>query len=162
VTDVRQGDHDDDDTGLPCTPLDVERVRITEPQRTARGTAINALNGAALEGALAGIGAMTRGHCRPSRSEASALCSTDRECDSRPGSGDGRCRDRLMAFDPPLSERDRCTHFAEIVVPLRHTEKALLAGHRRIALRTTPSRPISGRRPLGDVGSIDLFCRPPK
>jgi len=116
----------------------------------------------ALAGGLAGIGGAVRGQCVRATSGPRRVCGSDAECDSTPGKGDGACRGHFMAFDPPLSERDLCTEFADVVVPLRRTHGGRLRrGQRWIRLSARPTDdPHSGNRRTAGRDILKLSCDP--
>jgi len=160
VTDMRRFDPA---TGrLRCTGTELDSVRFASPDPLHPRDLTDELNSAALETALAGIGGAVRGQCVRATSGPRRVCGSDAECDSTPGKGDGACRGHFMAFDPPLSERDLCTEFADVVVPLRRTHGGRLRrGQRWIRLSARPTDdPHSGNRRTAGRDILKLSCDP--
>jgi cysteine-rich repeat protein len=152
-------------TGAPmCMPSDVERLYLMTRSRFANQDSPDATDEAnrdALDAALAGIGAVERGECTRDDSTAPRLCSVDAECDTSPGSGDGTCRGRLLAFVPPLVDQGVCTGFADVVVPLTRVGVVLQRGEKWIRLRTMPEHdPVTGECRAGDTDFLRLYCDP--
>jgi hypothetical protein len=128
-------------TGLPlCTPTDVERVRLTSSYQAYPLSEIDVPNLDSLESAMAAIGGSGR--------------------DSPLGTWGSTCCSRFVTFDPPLTARDLCTDFAEIVVPLRPIGQGSRTGHERIHLTAAPSPLTKGHPRRADRDLIDLRCKP--
>jgi len=54
-----------------------------------------------------------------------------------------------------------CTQFANIVVPLRHTDGGLRRGEKWIRLRAAPADDsVTGERRPGDTDILRLYCDP--
>jgi len=139
------------DLRLPCTPTDVRQVDLSQPgvkPRDAAGLA----NRAALEAALTGLGGHVQGQCANSGASHLHFCDANAQCDTAPGSGDGRCR-RTVVFAPPLAAPNSCSAPAEIRVPLRGPRFA--KGVER--LRLSASRSDQSRV---DTDALTLICHP--
>ena len=102
-----------------CTPVDVERVQLKQPNAALPRDAVDAANRDALEGALAALGGNIRGVCSRPRLRAGTACERHADCDAPAGAGNGACAGRFTVFAPPLATADACTGFAAITVPLR-------------------------------------------
>jgi cysteine-rich repeat protein len=146
-----------------CTPVGVARLGFTSPRESKPRDTADEMNRDALERAVAGLGAVVRGQC--SLGISAKLCATDSDCDPLSSSGHGRCRGRLMAFEPDLATHDVCTEFAPIVVPLRRSAGLFRFGKRWIRLNTIPSsdpgKHMNGRHRI-DRDVIKLVCKPPR
>jgi hypothetical protein len=107
------------DPRFECIQSDkVDRVILMRPNMNKPPTLIDAQNVEAVLQALEGIGAKVTGACiNPAKR--GRECRLSSECDSAPGSGDGRCRRNSPKFTPPLDTADTCTQYLEIKVPLR-------------------------------------------
>lgn len=137
--------------GPVCVPTDVAWITLNAPREADPRDAVETANRDALEAALAGIGATVRRQCEPPGSIGTP-CVVDPDC----GRG-RRCRSRLMLFTPPLTTRDRCTTYAEVVVPLRIKPSGTAAGTRALHVTTVPSAP----RAVRDGDLLKLVCRVP-
>jgi hypothetical protein len=88
-------------------------------------------------------------------------CSTDADCDSAPGRGNGVCRHLVVVFQPPLSTADRCTDFAPITVPLKQIRGTFRAATKTLHLTASPSNdPVTGKKRPKDTDSLTLVCKP--
>jgi len=114
-----------------------------------------------LETALEGPQGMVRGQCTRPRVEVGQLCQANADCDSAPGSGNGLCKGRFLAFEPPLSTTNACTPFADISVPLRQTARGLMSGTATLKLKASPSNDaVTGKKRPKDNDSLTLVCKP--
>jgi cysteine-rich repeat protein len=143
-----------------CAPTDVARVQIQQPNELRPRDPTDTANRDALEGALAGTAGVVRGQCTNRGVKQKQSCSSSADCDSFPGSADGRCKGRLVAFEPPLAAYG-CTAFADIRVPLRQTAAGMRARRKRLRLSVSPSNdPLTGLKRAGDTDSLTLICNP--
>ncbi len=134
-----------------CTPTDVAWVIFTAPREADPRDATEAANRDALEAALASAGAAVRRQCQPPGVVPNTPCASDSDC-----GGTRRCRTRFMLFTPPLDVHDRCTAFADVVVPLRLGAHGAGTGTRTLRLSSGSS--IAGAARDSDV--LKLVCRP--
>jgi cysteine-rich repeat protein len=110
---------------------EVKYVRL----RKARKNPVDIANRDALEAAVAGLGAeLVLGPGIPSR--------------------------RAMLFDPPLTEPDVCTDFAEINVPLRKRRAGGFAKGRKVILVIADPPKKGPKRPKFDTDYLKLICNP--
>ena len=140
------------DTRLSCSPTDVARVQLLRPNEAKPKDATATANRDALENALTTLGGMVRGQCR-NRAHRGQVCAVNADCDSNPGSGNGVCRGRFVAFAPPYSAENSCTAFAPIQVPLRQGVGAASATLKVKAI----SDPVAGQK---GHNSLKLTCKP--
>lgn len=146
---------------LACVLTDVARVQLRRPNQSSPRDAVDQVNRDAIEAALAGLSGVVRGRCAKGGPKEGQGCSTDADCDSGPNSGDGKCGDRLVVFEPPLTATDRCTPFVSITVPLRQVKGTLKTGKKTLRLTASPSNdPITGKRRPKDTDVLKLICRP--
>jgi hypothetical protein len=112
-----------------------------------------------LEAALTGLGGAVRGTCTNRGPHQGQFCAGSADCDSTPGSGNGVCRGRFVAFVPPLSTTSTCTQFANITVPLSNHGTA--RGTKTLRLGARPSKdPVTGKKRLTDSDTLMLICKP--
>jgi hypothetical protein len=143
-----------DDDRLPgCTPTDGQRVQVLSPVVTKMSGTADQANLAAIDDAVTNLGAIAGGLCR-NRASQGQVCSSNADCDSAPGSGNGICRGRLLIFSPPLASHNVCTSVASVTVPLRIVPTGLRTGSKRLSLRAM--RGEGGR----DKDWLSLFCHP--
>jgi cysteine-rich repeat protein len=142
-----------------CTPTDVARVQLLQPPEAQPKDATAMANRDALETALEGRQGVIRGQCRRPRVKAGQLCQSNADCDSTPGNG--LCKGRFVAFEPPLSTTNACTAFASISVPLRETARGLRSGTTTLKLKASPSNdPVTSRKRPKDTDLLTLVCKP--
>jgi probable HAF family extracellular repeat protein/predicted outer membrane repeat protein len=142
-----------------CMSTDVARVELKQPRQEQPRDLLDLENRDALEAALASLGGIIRGRCRNNGPRRGQFCGTGSDCDATPGSGDGLCKGRFVAFVPPLSAVDRCTTLASITVPLDANGSA--RGIKRLRLSVSPSAdPVTGRSRRSDKDSLTLICKP--
>ena len=134
-----------------CMPSDVGWMVFTAPREADPRDAIDAQNRDALEAVLIGVGAIVRRQCQPRGVEPSTPCVTDGDC-----GGARRCRTRFTRFTPPLDTHDRCTTFADVLVPLRHGMHGAITGSRTLRVTTAPFAASAAR----DTDALKLVCRP--
>jgi len=138
------------DARLGCTPPDVQQVQVIRPGIDP-GSPADILNRDAIDHALQGIGGTVLGVCVNHRPSVHA-CAANADCDSAPGTGNGRCR-TTAAFAPPLAQPNVCTDFVFIQVPLR-------AGGRQGAVTTLRFKTQTTLRDRVDTDTLRLVCRP--
>ena len=143
------------DTRLSCSPTDVAQVQLLSPKEAKPKDAAATANRDALENALTSIGGTVRGLCANRGPHKGQLCAVNADCDSSPGSGDGVCRGRFVAFTPPLSTDNSCTAFARIQVPLKQTTTGFKA-----ASATLRVKGISEGAGQKGHNSLKLTCKP--
>jgi YVTN family beta-propeller protein len=142
---------------LQCHPSNVERVSLKRPREDLPANAVDAANRDALEAALIGLGGALSQQCVSPLSQSGRLCAANSTCDGSPGSGNGLCGGRLVAFTPPLSDTDQCSAFAAISVPLRNGRNR---GMKTLRVRATPSVDQFGQRRPTDSDTLTLVCKP--
>jgi cysteine-rich repeat protein len=144
-----------------CTPTDVARVQLLQPSEAQPRGDAGLANRDALETALEGLQGLVRGQCTRPRARVGQLCQVNADCDSAPGSGNGLCKGRFLAFEPPLSTTNACTPFADISVPLRQTARGLMSGTATLKLKASPSNDaVTGKKRPKDNDSLTLVCKP--
>jgi hypothetical protein len=147
------------ETRFTCAPTDIAQVQVQQPTAAQRH-AWNVTNRAALQGALAGLGAHVQGLCTNRGAHHGEACQASSDCDSAPGRGDGWCR-TVTLFAPPLSTTDQCTAFAAISAPLRQTARGPTTRRLTLQLKATPSNdPLSGGPRHSDSDRLTLVCHP--
>ncbi len=150
-----------DEHRLACTATDVERIKLLLPNEIKPRDAVDTGNRDAFEGALSGIGGLIRGSCVNGGPMRGQFCAAPSDCDSTPGSGNGRCSGRFVGFSPPLTTANSCTSFANVQVPVRNAAGRLLPGHKVIEVSASPSKdPVSLRPRLADIDVLTLTCKP--
>ena len=143
-----------------CTPTDVARVQLQQPNQARPAKGVDTANRDALEGALTGITGAVHGQCGSRSVKAKQLCTVATDCDSFPGAGDGRCNGRFVAFEPPLTA-SRCTAFAQIQVPVKQKATGAKPGKKVLRLSVTPSNdPVTGANRPADSDTLTLVCNP--
>jgi hypothetical protein len=140
-----------------CSPTDVSGVELLRPRDDQPHDIIDTANRAALETALGGLNPAVQGVCSSGGPKRGQRCTVNADCDSTPGSGNGRCAGRQATFVPPLSTPNTCTAFADIRVPLRN---GAMQGARTLVLRATPSNGPTGRKRRNDTDWLTLICKP--
>jgi len=144
-----------------CTPTDVARVQLLQPSEAQPKDDAGLANRFALETALGALQGLVRSQCTRPLVKAGQLCQANADCDSTPGSANGLCKGRFVAFEPPLSSTNVCTDFASISVPLRQTTSGLRSGTKTLSLRVSPSNdPVTGKKRPKDTDSLTLVCKP--
>ncbi len=137
-------------TGGPaCAPADVAWVVLQAPREADPRDPVDVLNRDALEAALAGVGAAIRRQCQSVGVEPATPCTSSADC-----GGTKRCRTRLMLFEPPSTTLDRCTAFADVLVPLGRSGATRKAATRTLRLTATTSARVR------DTDVLKLTCRP--
>lgn len=144
------------DTRVPCLRTDFARLKILSPSETQPRSALAMANRNALEGVMTSVGAAVKGTCVNRGPRRGQLCTTDAECDAAPGVGNGICRGRFVAFEPPLTAANVCTPYALITVPLRQTAGGLRRSATRLVVAAASDRTEGARG--GDA--LTLICRP--
>jgi hypothetical protein len=140
-----------DDPRFPCvTDKTISEVRVYRP--TDRGGIVDIENRLRIEAALTQIGGKVVGKCQ-TRGKLGLPCAMDSDCESQPGAGDGRCRQRAVKFDPPLTASNVCTPLFQVSVPLRTSS----VGGQRV-LRVWAFKPNRKKKIDGD--HLYLSCRP--
>jgi len=140
-----------------CSPTDVARVTLTRPNEDTPRTASDVANRDALEAVLQGIGGSVAYQCTNAGARHGQACTVDADCDSSPGSGNGVCHGRSVAFGPSLHTAV-CSGFASITVPLRGGRNR---GMKTLRLTVAPSdNPFTGRPLTRDRDSLTLVCQP--
>ena len=151
-----------------CTPTNVQRVAfdVHDVVPDKRGIEdFHELNRQVLELAVTGLGAGTLGECiRGEHRDTDTprkFCSTDAECDTAPGAGDGACGNTALTFDPPLTGQ-HCTQLVDVEVPLKLTATTVRRGIEVVTVRTDPADdPVSHLSLPGDTDMFRLYCDPP-
>jgi len=69
-------------------------VELMRPRDDQPHDIIDTANRAALEAALGGLNPVVQGVCSSGGPKRGHLCAVNAECDSTPGSGNGRCAER--------------------------------------------------------------------
>jgi hypothetical protein len=133
-----------------CAATDVAWAVLKAPREADPRDGIDAANRDALEAALTALGAAVRRQCEPPGVSPSTSCVSDVDCGPR------RCRSRFVEFIPPFGERDRCTAFVDVAVPLRPGRHALKAGKRTLRLTVARATPHTAR----DTDVLRLVCIP--
>jgi cysteine-rich repeat protein len=131
---------------LACAATGVRTVAVLHPA-SWRNDSVDVTNRTGLENALAGIGGRIQGICTNRGASTQRQCATNSDCDTAPGSGNGRCA-RLVAFGNPLSA-PVCSNLVNITVPLRGAKRAQ-------TLLRLRSASASGLR---DSDALTLVCK---
>jgi hypothetical protein len=151
------------ETRVPCVSSGaVEAVELNHPNPAEYRNSVDVDNRLSLEAAIASVGAQQRGACSNKGPKNGQYCESAIDCDSSPGSGDGRCRGRFAVFQGPLTSTNRCTTFADIKVPLKKTRSGAYKTSTyavRISVRA-PRDPLTGKRPPRDGDLLKLVCHP--
>ncbi|MBI3784718.1 MAG: fibronectin type III domain-containing protein [Deltaproteobacteria bacterium] len=137
------------DPRLLCTPTDVRSVNLIQPGTKPRD-ATQAANRSALESAMTDLGGQVQGWCTNAGPSHQHSCSSNAQCDSAPGSGDGQCR-RNVVFTPALATPNICSAPIAIRVPLRGPHFTKGVQHLRLAARRSDQAPA-------DRDSLTLIC----
>jgi hypothetical protein len=93
------------------------------------------------------------------RSHKGEGCQTNAECDTAPGSGDGKCKGRFVFFTPPLTAA-QCTELAPVVVPLKEGPRGFKKASVALMTEAETTIPDGEKKPLTDGDTLQLGCLP--
>ena len=111
----------------------------------------------ALSGPLASLGGTAAGTCKKGLTGAS--CQVDADCDTTPGSGNGKCKGRVVTYAPPLGAT-LCSAPFQVPVVLDVTRQGLPKKTTRALKLGARSTPAGDEKPVKDRDTVKLTCVP--